>query len=488
MGAIGLDAIVKALERKTTLEEINLSDNFPEVFRYSHDEVREWPQTLAKVLEGSQNLRKLSLAEMHLELTSFIPIIQSLQNKKTLSVLNLVRNRLEDATVQNELIELLKTTPSIEKISLGQSSIATDTVTQIIQILPSHLKSLNIAELGLGDDEMVEISKELGRFHSLEKLNLSSNTFMCRGAAALANLLKTNRSIQKLFLDWMPSLGAEGIISIAEVLKDHNRTLEHITLNETFAGIDAVTAIANIFSENKTLKILDIGNNDLKTEELITLKNSLESNRPPIEGFMIPCNYPYVEFLPDGTERAIEPDEFLKASADLINILKKIPTIKNLGYSDRYQISSIEVDAIASLIQSAQLTSLDLCTSRIPPDGLIMIAKALKANKTLESLALDLNEVDDDSLTEIVKTLNHHPSLKWVCLQIENDGLRKAKIILEGLKDNRKIEKLIFRYFSAVDRDLESIRNLLNKTEMNQIKFTLYQVFMEVMESHEAED
>jgi len=85
----------------------------------------------------------------------------------------------------------------------------------------SALRELSFWRCQIGDDDAVILSQMLKTNRTLEKLDLSWNTFGCKGTVALADAVINNENLRGLFLHQVSSIGPEGYKALAKMLESN---------------------------------------------------------------------------------------------------------------------------------------------------------------------------------------------------------------------------------------------------------------------------
>ena len=224
------------------------------------------------------------------------------------------------------------------------------------------------------DDECVEMLAGRANFMSstvlkcvrITKLVLSENCITDRGATALAEMLKENRTLQQLDVS-RNSIGDEGATALVEVLKA-NRTLQQLDIRINSVGIGGATALAEMLKENKTLQYLDISNNSIGDGGATALAEMLKENRT-LQQLVVISNS-----IGDGGATA------------LVEVLKENRTLQQL-YISNNSIGDGGATALAEMLKENEtLHQLNVrlnCISHGGP-GATALVEIQKQNKTVK--------------------------------------------------------------------------------------------------------
>jgi len=215
------------------------------------------------------------------------------------------------------------------------------------------------------------------------------------GAQVLAEVLKTNTSLTRLFLvGGKVKMGHEGAKAIAEALKV-NSSLTSLWITGDEMGDEGAKAIAEALKVNSSLSEL-----------------KLISNR-----------------IGDQGNEAIF--EALKTNTSLRTL-----TLSGWGIEDGSK------GFAEALKTNTSLTSLDLCHIKIGDEGGTLMAGALKTNTSLRKLKLSGCEIGDDGSKGFAETLKTNTSLTTLDLLHNKIGDEGIKVMAKALKTNTSLTEL----------------------------------------------
>ena len=117
--------------------------------------------------------------------------------------------------------------------------------------------------------------KAIQGISTLIKLNISKNNSTYIIADYLAVVISSNNQLQELNVS-DTHLQEAGVTIISKALQ-HISTLTKLYVSNNFISEDVADDIANIFSCNNHLQVLDISNNNLKTTGTVTILKALQN-------------------------------------------------------------------------------------------------------------------------------------------------------------------------------------------------------------------
>ncbi|CAJ1366309.1 unnamed protein product [Effrenium voratum] len=138
--------------------------------------------------------------------------------------------------------------------------------------------TLSLAYASISDEGIVEVSKFLRDNPFVKYLDLRGNNVQAKGAMALANGIKINRSLRSLNLKWN-AIGKDpsGVHALCEVLRS-NLTIGHVDLRNNRVNNVGAKYIGEMLAANTTITHLDLSWNDLGADGGLALLEGLKHN------------------------------------------------------------------------------------------------------------------------------------------------------------------------------------------------------------------
>ena len=168
-------------------------------------------------------------------------------------------------------------------------------------------------------------------------------------------------------------------------------------------------------------------------------------------------------------ELSTPPNLFANEILKLAKLLSKLTT-----YTVDEKIGDTEVIKIAKALEinntliNTQLTTLNLPQNNISNIGAIVLAEALKTNKTLTTLNLQQNDIGDEgvfALAEALKTNNTLTTLNLQQNDIGNEGVNRLVHVLFR-RENESLIDIDFKYNNKITADV--FENLKDTIIMNR--------------------
>lgn len=155
--------------------------------------------------------------------------------------------------------------------------------------LINHLESnrqsstLSLAYASISDDGVAETAKFVRDNAFVKYLDLRGNNIQAKGAIALANGVKLNRSLRSLNLKWN-AIGRDptGVSALCDALKS-NLTIGHVDLRNNRINNIGAKHIAEMLKANTTITHIDLSWNDLGVDGGMALLDGLKRNQTLID-------------------------------------------------------------------------------------------------------------------------------------------------------------------------------------------------------------
>ena len=211
---------------------------------------------LAKVIPSLFMLEEIRLSNNPIESGGAVEVIKALYGT---GVKQLFLHRAGIGVKDSDaLCELLKSSNSVQTISISQNKLSSESLASIITGLKHNnsLTYMNISDSHFSMTNVVSLASVF-KDHSkstLTKLNLQCCHISIDGAVKLAAALCKNSTLKHLYLDRNP-IGVEGAFSTSDMLQ-HNTSLEILTLCDDSVGEKGIHQLINSLKHNQTLNAL----------------------------------------------------------------------------------------------------------------------------------------------------------------------------------------------------------------------------------------
>jgi Ran GTPase-activating protein (RanGAP) involved in mRNA processing and transport len=130
------------------------------------------------------------------------------------------------------------------------------------------------------DSDIELIANELKQLNkNCQVLDLFKNKITSKGVLYLSEMLKVNGTLRILNLRWN-QIDDDGAKSLFDVLKDGNRTLEHLHLDLNQITDKSVESILKMINANRTLKLLILTDNRISEDNQRHLEKVAQLREP----------------------------------------------------------------------------------------------------------------------------------------------------------------------------------------------------------------
>jgi Ran GTPase-activating protein (RanGAP) involved in mRNA processing and transport len=318
--------------------------------------------------------------------------------------------------------------------------------------LLTGLLSLSLTQIGLDESSLSSICKFLEFSTALCDLDLSNNKIADRGTRLICESLKYNKSIKTLHLSYN-NISSNGSFYIAEMLLK-NKDITNLFLGGNFLKDLGLQSLINIISQNnKTLKLLDISNNNFSQNDLIIISNLIMKNLENIETLNL------------------SKQKFDLDSLNTIGLALKVNTnLKTLFLNEIGLDEETSPYFIQHLIET-NLEEIHLNANNLNEVGGVLIANVIKCNTKLKKISLKNTNINSISLTCISHALE---SAKSVCESLylnenyfEDDGIEALINSIHNIRGSGK--KLVPKIYMSQDYLSEKKIQSLSHEESNFI-------------------
>ena len=458
--------IVNALMQVTTLKELNLNNN--------RNRSEELAPALTSIISDNKSMQSLSLNDNNLNDDGVIKIAQSLCKHTKLKMINLRSNNITEKAAE-ALASIISSNTGLEQLYLGNNIIHLGVI-KLAKAL-KKLSSLKVLDLGnnhipeeAGDElaaairanssleklwlfgnhlgsSTVMIVNALKQVTTLKVLNLNNNQNRSKELApALTFIISTNRSMENLLLS-NNNLNDNGVIKIAQSLCKHTN-LKKINLRSNNITKKSAEALASIISSNTGLEQLHLDNNTIQLgviKMLTALTNISSLKVLDLDNNNVP------------EEAADELSAAIRAN----NSLEKLCLGGN-------HLRSSTVMIVNALMQITTLNVLNLnCNQNRSEELAPALTSIISHNKSMESLLLSDNNLNDDGVIKIAQSLCKHSKLKIINLQSNNITEKAAEALASIISSNTGLEEL---YLDNNTIQLGVIKMLTALTNISSLK------------------
>jgi len=283
-----------------------------------------------------------------------------------------------------------------------------------------NIENLNMSGCRIGDAGIIQL-KRLLENNTIKTLNLSCNSITDIGMKNLCTSLKDTTELETLILSNNKITDA-GIESIANLLRT-NTKLKILDVSGNEIGDDGALALINVVKEHASISSFNLKNN---------FKMTLKSN---LEFMSLLANKEFTDIYLNA--------EAITEHVSNTTILNN-HNLVNLSISGGFK--NKEQAYLGSLIgKNPNLARLSLSSTNIGR-GMQLLANDLKINKSLTSLYISFNPMDNIKTQMLANALAENTTLKELTAHSCNISAIGASYFEKAIKNNHTIEDLSLEY------------------------------------------
>ena len=534
---------VPSLEGAKFFREELLSRNNKDLFNYNFHSMRISKNFLGGFVSNLpvMHIKKADLSDNLLN-DECMHIIKNLISSKMIMILNLASNQISTEglkIMQTEIIEskclkylnlgLYKGSHRINNFS-GEGGLV---IARII-LNNKSIETLILQENLLGEESGTKIGVALSQNKVLKKLVISNNKIKNKGAKAIIensrNLISLDLSYNEISSEVCNDLkylmqksknlkeiiwngnkvGLKGITALLEGINNNkNMKLKSLSLKNTSLTEEALKKLAKGIIQNNTLRILDIGSNNINYSSFKELCDAL--NQTKIKIFRCKENalgdesakYFAENILCQESNSVLNTFDFSSCKIydqGLIYILNGLINNEKISWinlSDNYFSHEIDFVILNFLEKNSFLTHLDLTKNRFSFQCLQKVNKIIKRNRNIQKnkesnkLLVELYSLkyENTKLTELKDTLNFiendYAKLKLNKIDLRADfeiskkeAGEKMTSLIKKIESNEKLIEVKKKELENKEKILEE-KKLENKKKLDELREKLNAVIKE---------
>nr|CCG20345.1 Ran GTPase activating protein 2 [Solanum stoloniferum] len=264
---------------KDQLKEVDLSDF---VAGRNEAEALDVMNIFSEALEGS-NLKFLNLSDNALGEKGVRAFGKLLQSQTNLEELFLMNDGISQEAV-NAVCELVPSTEKLKVLHFHNNMTGDEGAVAIAEIVKRSplLEDFRCSSTRVGSEGGSVLCEALGMCSHLKKLDLRDNMFGPEVGLVLCKALSKHENLTEIYLSYL-NLEDEGVIAIANALKDSAPSLAVLEMAGNDITAEAASAIASCIAAKQLLAKLSLGENELKDEGAIQIVKALEGHSHLIE-------------------------------------------------------------------------------------------------------------------------------------------------------------------------------------------------------------
>ena len=533
---------IPSLEGAKFFREELLSRNNKDLYNYNFHSMRVGKFFLGGFVSNLpvMHVKKADLSDNLLN-DECMHVIKNLIGAKMIMILNLASNQISTEglkIMQKEIIE----SKSLKYLNLGLyqgshriNNFSGEGGLVIARIILNNksIETFILQENLLGEDSGIKIGVALSQNKTLKKLVISNNKIKNKGAKAIIensrNLISLDLSYNEISSEvcfdlrylmfesknlkeiiWNGNkVSLSGINALLEGINNKNMKLKSLCLRNTSLTEEALKKLSKGLINNDTLKILDIGENNISFSSFKDLCDALTHSKIKI----IRCKdnslgdecakYFSEKILCKETNSVINSFDFSSCKIydqGLIYILNGLinnDKISWINLSDNFFSHEIDFVILNFLEKNSFLTYLDLTKNRFSFQCLQKVNKIIKRNRNLQNnkesnkLLVELYSLkyENTKLTELKDTLNiienDYAKLKLNKIDLRADfeiskkeAEEKMATLIKKIESSEKLIELKKNELKDKEQLLEQ-KKLENKSKLDKLKEKLNNVIKE---------
>ena len=401
----GMLVVTKALQQITSLRSIDFDNT-----NISKEASCEIPL----VIKSNIHLKELRLYNNNLR-CSAIAILQSLNTISTLSVLNIINTQTSDEASE-ALAAVVMHNIGLEELYLNNNNLAEGmlTVTKALQQITS-LKSIDFGNTNISKEASCALAHVIQSNMHLEKLWLYNNNLQF-SAIAILQSLSTISTLKLLNINNTQTTHEAGEALASVVL--HNKTLKELNLSENNLG-EGMLIIIKVLQQLTSLKSIDFGNTNISKEASYALALVIQSNKHLEKLWLYNNNLQFSAIAILQSLSTISTLKFLnvnnnsiteEASEALASVVIHNTGLEEIYLSDNNLGEGMLV-VIKALQQLTSIKTIDFGNTNISKEASYALALVIQSNKHLEKLWLYNNNLQFSAIA-ILQSLSTISTLK----------------------------------------------------------------------------
>ncbi|XP_051992111.1 NACHT, LRR and PYD domains-containing protein 12-like [Xyrauchen texanus] len=382
-----------------------------------------------------------------------------LQSSKSLRELDLSNNDLQDSGVKL-LSDALKSPHCILEIMRFAACSFTDqcceSLSSVLQSSKS-LRELDLSKNDLQDSGVKLLSDALKSPHCiLETLRFAACRFTDQCCESLSSVLQSSKSLRELDLS-NNDLQDSGMNLLSDALKSPHCILEILRFAACRFTDQCCESLSSVLQSSKSLRELDLSDNDLQDSGVKLLSDALKSPHCILEilrfaacSFTDQCCESLSSVLQSSKslrELDLSNNDLQDSGVKLLSVALKSPhcTLEILRFA-ACRFTDQCCESLSSVLQSSKsLRELDLSNNDLQDSGVKLLSDALKSpHCILEILRLSGCMVTEEGCCSVASALRSNLSrLKELDLSYNHPGESGVKLLSERFNDpNCTLDKL----------------------------------------------
>ncbi|XP_051991573.1 NACHT, LRR and PYD domains-containing protein 3-like isoform X2 [Xyrauchen texanus] len=365
------------------------------------------------------------------------------------------RNKADE--VLQYLLPVIKESRSVHLMGCNLTKKSCSALASILSLNSSNLRELDLSNNDLRDSGVKLISDALKSPHcTLEILRFAACRFTDQCCESLSSVLQSSKSLRELDLS-NNDLQDSGVKLLSDALKSPHCILETLRFAACRFTDQCCESLSSLLQSSKSLRELDLSNNDLQDSGVKLLSDALKSPHCILEILRFAACRFTVQCC--GSLSSVLQSSKSLRELDLSNNDLQDSGVKLLSDALKSSHCTLEIlrfaacrftdqccESLSSVLQSSKsLRELDLSNNDLQDSGVKLLSDALKSpHCSLEILRLSGCMMTEEGCCSVASALRSNLShLKELDLSYNHPGESGVKLLSERLNDpNCTLDKL----------------------------------------------
>eukprot|EP00873_Tetraselmis_striata_P022615 jgi/Tetstr1/442879/TSEL_030942.t1 len=413
-------------------------------------------QTLAAGLLKNAFLEKLVLNRCGMGIKEIKTLADALAKNKGLTYLSLELDMGNEGLLA--LGKALAVNGKVKSISLRDNGITSEGIRELSKVLPANvcLKALDVRGNKISDTGATWLALRIEKKEcQLEELNLRGTNITASGAAAIADALKSNNSLQRLIMDGN-DIGDEGGVAFGKALRK-NHCLKDLSLKRCGVGNQTAREIGDMLTVNMSVSNINLKGNKINGEGGAALGRKM--------------HVADVTFVVDDKAK-----QGWQAAENLMND-ESIKQTTRLNFSGG--LHCIGKKGVFSLVEILRnhvaVEELNLADNAIGDKGMVALAEALAVNMSLKRVNLRGNGIGPEGAEALSSALMKNQVIETVVLTDNPLTPAGARAIGAALLSRATLQRVDIdeHYNTDAQTVMETVEKMYRRMQdMEQLNFT----------------
>jgi hypothetical protein len=233
------------------------------------------------------------------------------------------------------------------------------------------VKDIHIEISESNDEDLTSLAKAIEKNQAVESIVFDVSSSMGdKGADALANAIKFNKTLRKITIPFM-KLSSQSAINLVNSLK-YNQTLREIGIFCPNIEDECVIALAHVLERNDTLRKVSLDSNNLSDESAIALADVLKYNHT-LKEIRLGINV--------GNKGAVALAKALKCNG----------TLKKISFGNNINDKGV-VNFAEQFKHNHSVENIDLRGNAISDEGILALNNLLKENNHITKITINADK------------------------------------------------------------------------------------------------